>query len=114
VHAVGGRGERNFDRVNANITVRIEGEGTGETRNLSPGGVFFVTDERFEPGNSLHFTVEFENPSGNFYLDCVGEIVRVESTEGRVGVAARIIDSRLERRTTSSQQKGAEAIRAEQ
>ena len=114
MHAVGGRGERQFDRVNATITVRIEGESSGETRNLSPGGVFFVTDQPFAQGNALHFTVEFENPTGNFYLDCIGEIVRVENTEGRVGVAAKIIESRLERRTTSSQQKGAEAIRVEQ
>jgi hypothetical protein len=51
------------------------------------------------PGSQLRFTVEFGSAAGTFHLDCVGEIVRVENVEGKIGVGARIIESRLERRT---------------
>jgi len=90
---------REFERVNAVIPVHIEGGGEGETRNLSAQGLFFVTDSKIEPGNQLRFTIEFASAAGTFHLDCVAEIVRVESQEGKIGVGARIIESRLERRT---------------
>ena len=91
---------REFERVNAVIPVHIEGGGEGETRNLSPQGLFFVTDRDVRAGNNLRFTIEFASQAGTFHLDCVAEIVRVEDTEqGKIGVGARIIESRLERRT---------------
>ena len=90
---------REFERVNAVIPVHIEGGAEGETRNLSPQGLFFVTDKPFEAGNQLRFTIEFGSAAGTFHLDCVAEIVRIESQEGKIGVGARIIESRLERRT---------------
>lgn len=91
-------GLRRFERVQAAIPVHLEGGGEALSRDLSPGGIFFVTEERMQPGNAIHFTVEFDNPSGKLSLDCAGEIVRVERAGGKLGVAVRITDSRLERR----------------
>jgi len=48
-------------------------------------------------GSSIHFTLEFDNPSGKLLLECSGEIVRVEKAGGKIGVAAKIVESRLER-----------------
>lgn len=94
---------REFERVNAVIPVHIEGGGEGVTRNLSPQGLFFVTDREILPGNTLRFTIEFGSQAGTFHLDCVAEIVRVENAEqGKIGVGARIIESRLERRSGPS------------
>jgi hypothetical protein len=90
---------REFERVNAVIPVHIEGGGEGETRNLSAQGLFFVTDKPFETGHQLRFTIEFGSAAGTFHLDCLAEITRVDSLEGKIGVGARIIESRLERRT---------------
>lgn len=96
------RSEREFERVAATIPVQLEGGGEGETRNLSPNGIFFVTDRDLAVGSSLRFTVEFEStPAVTFYLDCIAEVVRLERADGKVGVGARIVESRLERRTPS-------------
>ena len=89
---------REFDRVNATIPVQFEGGLEGETRNLSPSGVFFVVDTEMQAGGVVHFTLEFDSAGGKLYMDCIGEIVRVERADGKVGVAAKIVESRLERR----------------
>jgi hypothetical protein len=38
---------------------------------------------------------------GKLYLDCSGQVVRVEDREGKVGVAVKITESRLERRESA-------------
>jgi hypothetical protein len=95
---------RQHERVNATIPVAIEGGGKGETLNVSPTGIFFVTDKELTDGGPLRLTLEFDNPSGKLYLECVGEIVRVEKENGKVRVAARISESRLERRNVKIKQ----------
>ena len=90
---------RESERVNVVIPVLIEGGAQAETRNLSAQGLFFVTDRDMEPGKPLRFTIEFGSNAGTFHLDCAAEIVRVENVGGKIGVGARIIESRLERRT---------------
>ena len=91
-------GARQFQRVNATIPVRLDDGGDGVTRDLAPGGVFFVTDANLDKGSAIHFTLEFEHPSTKLMLDCVGEVVRVEKTNGKLGVAVKITKSQLERR----------------
>jgi hypothetical protein len=55
-------------------------------------------------GGTIHFTLEFDNPSGKLLLECSGEIVRVEKAGGKIGVAAKIVESRLERCTDTKKQ----------
>jgi len=99
---------RRHERINASVPVAIEGGATGETLNVSPGGIYFVTDAELRSKGPLRLTLEFESGAGKLYLECVGEIVRVEKGDGKLRVAARITDSRLERRTTK-QRQGAHA-----
>ena len=89
--------ERDHDRVKAVVPIRLEHGPLGVTRDLSPGGIFFVLNAELYTGQTIRFTVEFENPTGTLYLNCVAEIVRVENVDGKSGCAARIIESRLER-----------------
>jgi hypothetical protein len=48
-------------------------------------------------GNSIRFTMEFTSHNLSYYLDCVGEIVRMEEVQGKRGVGVRITTSKLER-----------------
>jgi len=50
---------RQNDRVVAMLPVRFEEGGVGLTRNLSPGGVYFVVDESIVAGRSVRFSLEF-------------------------------------------------------
>ena len=84
-------------RVNAILPVNMEGRTAGVTRDISPSGIFFETDMEMTNGSSIHFTLEFDNPSGKLLLECSGQIVRIERAGGKIGVAAKIVESRLER-----------------
>jgi hypothetical protein len=98
---------RQQERVVASIPVQIEGGAKGETLNVSPSGILFETDAKLREDAPLHLTLEFESPSGKFYLECTGEIVRVEAGDGRTRVAARIKESRFERRVNGTPRQGA-------
>ena len=99
---------RRHERINASIPVAIEGGVKGETLNVSPSGIYFVTDAELSSKGPLRLTLEFESAAGKLYLECVGEIVRVEKGDGKIRVAAKITDSRLERRS-GKQRLGAHA-----
>jgi hypothetical protein len=90
---------RQHERVVASIPVQIEGGSKGETLNVSPSGIYFVVDSELRQDTPLHFTLELESPAGTMYLECTGEVVRVERGDGKVRVAARLTESRLDRRT---------------
>ena len=93
--------KRQHDRVPAQVPVAMEDGDSALTRDVSPGGVFILTDGYFELGQTLNFSIEFDNPidgGGALCLDCVGVVVRVDRGDGRVGVGVSINESRLERR----------------
>ena len=76
--------------------VRLD-RGTGVTRNVSASGVFFETNVDYAAGSEISFAIELDGLRGEkLLLRCRGEIVRVESRDGKVGVAARIVASNLE------------------
>ena len=88
---------RTEERVSMKVPVSLPGGLTGMTRDISASGIYFETDN--EPlGNSpLAFAVEFKNDSGvGMILRCRGQVLRVEHQGNRVGVAARILESKLE------------------
>jgi hypothetical protein len=105
---------REHERIDATVPVRLEGGGEGKTLNISPQGLFFVTDESMAVGNSIRFTMEFTSHNLSYYLDCVGEIVRMEEVQGKRGVGVRITSSKLERQRPGGEAvpKGEEAISA--
>ena len=94
---------RQNQRVNAEVPVRLGDGASGVTRDISPSGVYFVIGEKVESGQLIRFSIEFDDPGGGLlYLDCVGTVVRVEEAGGKSGVAATIIESRLERRAVEA------------
>lgn len=71
--------------------------GIGVTQNVSASGVFFETSEDQAAGSEINFAIELDGPGGEkLMLRCRGEIVRVERRDGKLGVAARIVASKIE------------------
>ena len=71
-----------------------EARRAGETRNVSSTGVYFVVNDRMEPGALLQFIItlpEEISMVGPVRLLCKGKVMRVEPHEGALlGVAATI------------------------
>src|SRR5688572_1705041 len=93
---------RKNERVTAAVPVQIRDEGVSAmTTNLSPTGVFILTDASLEVGQTLRFTIEFANnvdSGGALFLECVGQVVRVQADGARTGVGVQMSETRLERR----------------
>jgi hypothetical protein len=71
--------------------------GTGITRNISTSGIFFETNEDYAEGSEISFAIELDGPQGEkLMLRSRGAIVRVERRDGRLGVAAKVVASKLE------------------
>ncbi len=85
------------------VQLRMEWEhGTGLTRDVSVGGVFFVTPQVLSPqvvspGDPITCTLVFEHlhPEHPVCLHCRGQVVRVEPADGHTGVAVAITAYRL-------------------
>ena len=101
------RNSRKFDRVNANLPIKVENGGAGTTRNLSPTGLYFVLESGLELNQRITFSLDFDTPTGRLQLNGTAEVVRVEDEQGKTGVGARIVESRLER--ASDEVNGGEA-----
>jgi hypothetical protein len=71
--------------------------GTGITRDISVGGVFFVTPQVCSAGNPIECTLVFEHlaPDHPVRLHCRGQVVRVEPVDGNTGVAVAITAYRV-------------------
>jgi hypothetical protein len=68
-----------------------------ETKNLSSGGFYCVSEELFTPGEYLRCTIMFPDTgdaSDGFALECTVEVLRVEPIESgeSFGLACRIQD----------------------
>ena len=90
--------QRAQERVPAEVPVSIDGRVVGLTRNVSPSGIFFEANDGIATGGKLRFTLTFAQATGELLLECIGEIVRVEDHDGKLGLAVTISESRLERR----------------
>jgi hypothetical protein len=88
--------KRRDARVKASLPVSVDGRAAGVTKDVSASGVFFETEEDMADGSAIEFTVEFESPTGKLVMRCSGQIVRVERSGGKLGVAAKILESKLE------------------
>ena len=86
---------RTEERVERALPVDL-GTAKGVTRNVSASGVFFETDAPLAVGREIAFTVDLEATGVKMVLRCRGEIVRVAEANGRIGVAAKILDSTME------------------
>lgn len=89
---------RSSDRLKAQVPVTINqkeaGKLTGQSRDLSMGGIFLYTDHAFEKGSELELVLVLpaELTGGQKqWVCCRGSVVRVEDVaNGGFGVAARL------------------------
>ena len=92
----GARDKRQERRMSMTRPVQLE-RGKGVTRNISISAVFFEIDMEYDPGNKFNFTIELDGPADKtLMLRCRGAIVRVELRGGKLGIAAKIVASKLE------------------
>ena len=90
------RSERRRDTRLVIALPAIIDNAVGETRDVSTSGVYVSfphhTSLEFLPGSSIRLEIVLQHAStaGPFSVTCQGEIVRVDRSEDRVGVAARI------------------------
>ena len=99
-------GERRSERIAVQVPVRVDDGLEGVTRDVSATGIYFVVDAAPKPGSTIRFTVEFAGSDTALFLECKGEIVRVDTREGHVGIAATIAESRLDRRNSVQLNEG--------
>jgi hypothetical protein len=65
----------------------------GETRDVSFRGLYFWTDEEFEPDIPIEFVLTLPKEitqAGDVNIRCFGRVIRVEPRQKTRGVAARI------------------------
>lgn len=83
--------KRQTPRHKGAIPIKLK-DGKGITRDFNDTGIFFETDKSFTPGQAIEFTIvlEYVDPNGPVSVKCMGEIVRVEESGQKIGVAAAI------------------------
>ena len=89
---------RQHQRVPSAIPFILDDGSGAITRDLSPSGVYFETDGPLAVGSEVRFSLQFDNPSGDLLFLCVARVVRIRDQNGRLGVGAQIVESRLERK----------------
>jgi hypothetical protein len=52
--------------------------GSGETRNLSSGGVLFASDTKIDIGEPVEYVIDM-NRTGGASLHCLGKVMRLET-----------------------------------
>ena len=60
------------------------------TRNICVTGIYFETEAVQTPGSHVRLTVEVTVGGEKTKMVCEGEIVRVESNDGVVGIAVSL------------------------
>ncbi len=88
---------RQATRFKGTLSVKWK-KGAGITRDFSASGIFFETDQFFSSGEPVEFALKLEHfdPGRSVHLRCKGEVVRVERSEEKMGVAMVINSYRFE------------------
>jgi len=87
--------KRKEERVSAALPVNV-GSAAGIVRDVSASGIFFEIDADYTLGSSISFAVKLDTPSGYMNLKCLGDIVRIEPRDSKVGIGVRIRESTME------------------
>ncbi|PLX71280.1 MAG: hypothetical protein C0614_14425 [Desulfuromonas sp.] len=81
------------ERVELSIPV-VLGDQVALTRDISPEGVFFTSEDdlELEEGSSIRFYCELSHalPERPWKVEFCGRVVRIEQNHGQTGVAAKI------------------------
>ena len=82
---------RREERFETELVLRLAGGDEGVARNVSPSGIFFVTDAVLEAGQPVEFRLEFHDfPSGPVEVNCSARVVRVVEQGASRGIGASI------------------------
>ena len=83
--------KRKSVRYKGEISLEVK-EGTGLTRDFSTNGIYFVTDQDMSVGERLEVVMLLEHTglARLWRLRCEGEVLRVEPTVDKIGVAFAI------------------------
>lgn len=90
---------RNLRRISLNLPLALHAasgrkpEVTAETRDVSARGVYFLLDSSLEEGASFEFTLTLPSEitmTESVRVRCRARVLRVQSENGKVGVAAVI------------------------
>lgn len=83
--------KRKETRFKGELPVELE-QGTGLTRDFSASGVFFKTDHSLTVGEPINFVIPMDYSAWDhpFRFRCQGEVVRLEPSGEKVGVAVTI------------------------
>jgi hypothetical protein len=76
-------------RINNSWEVLLD-DGEGRTRDVSAGGVYFLTNRQLVVDSWIHFVMLSPEP-GSAFIWCEGRVVRVEPLEvGEIGVGIEV------------------------
>ncbi len=81
------------------LPLALRDGGYGVTRDISAGGLYFLTDAELALGRSVDFEIDLELPGGPVRLVAQGQIVRIERRGRKTGVGVRLLESRLEHKS---------------
>jgi hypothetical protein len=82
--------------------------GQGITRDFNVLGIYFETDRPFSTGQSIEFSIVLKHayPERPVRMKCLGEIVRVEESGPKIGVATTINSYSFEELRDSDEKAG--------
>ena len=82
---------RKEERFQTELVLRLDGGREGVARNVSPSGIFFVTQAALKEGQPVSFSLEFQDfPSGPVEVNCSARVVRVVEQGASQGIGASI------------------------
>jgi hypothetical protein len=83
--------QRRAPRYRGKLPISLK-SGEGITRDFNVSGIYFETDRPLSAGQSVEFSIVLKHTDSDrpLHLKCLGEIVRVEESGPKIGVAASI------------------------
>ncbi len=87
--------QRTETRERVVLPVDFIAGGRGLTRDISASGLFIETDCEQQPGGVMEFEITLPSPGFTLKLVAQGQVVRVEASGRRYGVAVRLLSSSL-------------------
>ena len=86
--------QRSDPRERLALPLKVGVAGQATTRNISATGLFFEIDGE----HIVHGTLDFELqlPEARMKFTSIGQVVRIEHSGGKTGIAVRLLSPRLE------------------
>jgi hypothetical protein len=83
--------QRRAPRHRGKLPISLK-SGEGITRDFNVSGIYFETDRPLSAGQSIEFSIVLKHtdPDRPLHLKCQGEIIRIEESGPKIGVAASI------------------------